>query len=99
MVAWCDPRTKAHDSKYRPVGNGGADFLAGWIFIAVVVDRKSFAGPDYAVERAGALRSHVLDSFIDQYFGTALTVVAGDHTADVQAHWLTPCYIAALRGG
>src|SRR5689334_3275862 len=97
MVAWCDPWAKAYDSKYRPVWNGGPDFLAGWIFIAVVVDRKSFSGPDYAVERAWALRSHVLDGLIEEYFGAALTVVACDHTADVQAHWRTPCYIADFR--
>src|SRR5262249_60576869 len=86
MVARRYAGAKAYNAEHRTIGNCGADFLAGGINIAVVVDRESLARPDHAVERSWALRGDVLDHFVDEDLGAALIVVARDNASDIDAH-------------
>src|SRR5215468_328405 len=77
---------KADNAKYRAIGYRCADLFARGIGIAIVVDWKTLARPDHAIERARSLRAHVLDGFVDQDLGSALLIMAGDDAADIDAH-------------
>src|SRR5579862_1634573 len=86
MIARRNAGAETDHAEHRAAGDRGADFLAGGIGVAVVVDREAFARPDDAVKGAGPVRKDVLDLLVDQHFGAALIVVAGDDAADGEAH-------------
>src|SRR5262245_31352765 len=90
MIARRDARSEADDAENRAVGDRGTDFLARGVCVAIIVDWKALARPDYAVQRARTVRSDVFDGFVDQHPSATLIVMAGDDTSDVQAHRLSP---------
>src|SRR5262249_27339381 len=66
----------------------GADLAGRGIGAAVVVDRKTLAGPDHGRFRARPGLGDVLDRLVDRHDRAAILVMAGDDAADAQAHRL-----------